>query len=297
MKLNIPNLLDSLEEVLKDDKTPKPDEKRQYRHNPSSASLKIGEEVVGACLRQLYYRATELPVSNPQNFTSMLTAGFGTAIHDWFFKRLQENPKLKIDPEVKGKAKVDPLTLEISYRVDGLVTHKGEKGGAELKTKHGYSLQKKLQDSGPYWEDLAQIVTYFELEKELLWYILVYVGRDSGYRAEYHIYRDYDDGMKLKIKPIVPDGRATEIKDITFEKIKERWLMLEYYLDNKTVPPRDYKMVLKEDGTPTKERTKNKKKIESDKRCLYCNWQTYCWTQPDAYNASYNLEYFSENSK
>jgi hypothetical protein len=288
MKLNIPNLCKCLEDVFEEEVKQKSLEKREFHHNPSSASFKVGEETVGACLRQLYYKATELPVTNPKQLTSYLTAEFGNAIHEKIFSLLKKHPALKVESEVPGKLKVDDLTHEISYRIDGLITHKGEKGGAELKTKTGFKLQHMVKEQGPDWADFAQIVTYFETDKELMWYVLLYVARDSGYRAEYHIYRDYNDGQKLKYISVVPENRNIKDIPVTFDQLAARWKTLESHLDKKIVPPRDYKVVLKEDGTPTALRQKNKVDYKSDMRCMYCPWLAHCWSQPDAKEQSLN---------
>lgn len=296
MKLNIPNVLKCLEESL--DAENKAREKHEYRHNPSSASVKTDDgKIIGACLRQLYYKATELPVSNPKDFTSELQAGFGQAIHDWFFAKLKNHKSLSLDSEIPYKAHVDPLTHEVSWRVDGLITHKGEKGGLELKTKQGYGLQKMIKEGGADKKDIAQVLTYFNLDKELLWYVLVYLARDSGYRAEYHIWRDLENKHLFKIKPITPEGNTRDITEITWQKIQDRWNDLEYHLSNKSIPARDFKVVLKDDGSVVPYRTKGGDKIKSDWQCLYCNWSDHCWKQPGAYEDSYNLQFFAKNSK
>ena len=284
MNLSIPNVLKHLEEAIEIEDKARAAEKREFHHNPSSASFKVGTETYGACLRQLYYRAVDQQISNPKDFTSKLTAGFGQSIHEWIFQKLSVHKHLHVESEIPGKKLIDPLTKEISYRIDGFLTHKGEKGGVEVKTKNGYKLQSMVKHHGPDWADLAQIVTYFEIERELMWYVLLYVARDSGYRAEYHIYRDYNDGEKLKYRSIVPDD-ATHPKDlpVSFGMIKSRWHELEQHIANKTLPPRDYKVALFKDK-PIPERTKNYVKIKSDWRCMYCPWLTHCWTQPDAKN-------------
>lgn len=282
IQLSIPHILKHLEESIEIESKARAAEPREFHHNPSSASFKVGAETYGACLRRLYYRASETPVTNTSGFSSKLTAKFGQSIHDWIFTTLKGHEHLHVESEVPGKVLVNPLTKEISYRMDGLLTHKGERGGVEVKTKGGYKLQSMVKSHGPDWADFAQIVTYFEIERELMWYVLVYVARDTGFHAEYHIYRDYNDGEKIKYRGIVPQETHPKELPVTFQQVKDRWQLLEKYIVDKVVPPRDYKVALDKEGKPTKERTRNYVKIKSDVNCMYCPWLNHCWSQPGA---------------
>lgn len=287
----IPNFLDLIDEVYEsEEKKSSLVAKPGYRHNPSSATM-MGSDgsVVGACLRSLYYKATKQPVTDKRTFTSKLQGDFGNGIHDKLGAVLAKSDKIKISSEVGAKIIIDPLTQEISYRMDGLVSHKGEMGCLELKTMHSFALQKMVRAGGPKDKDVLQVLCYLGANPELRWASLVYVGRDNAYRAEYHIYRD-PETQAMVIQGITPAKSERPIKDMTFEKIVARWKELERHVEKAELPQRDYKAVLTKEGKYTESRQKNSVTYETDYACKYCSWKTHCWTLPDAKDASYKID-------
>ena len=260
----------------------------EYRHNPSSATM-VGEDgkVVGACLRALYYKATGEPVSNKKEFTNMLQADFGNGIHDVLTKRLKKSDKIKLDAEVAGKVIIDPLTKEISFRLDGLVTYLGELGCLEIKTQQSYGLQRMVKDGGPKKSDILQVLCYFGTNENIRWASLLYVARDSAYRAEYHIYKD-PSSEKFMIKGITPNQREKPIEDLSFTKIVKRWKELEDHVERKELPKRDYKVVYR-DGEIVDKRVKNGVEYATDFQCRYCSYKTTCWSQVGAEQDAYQV--------
>ena len=128
-----PKFLSILDDVFEAEVKARDSIDREMRHYPSSASfVKSDGSVVGSCLRQLYYRATKEPESNPRDMTGFLQTGFGGAIHDFLISKLQKSKVVKLTPESSGRITVDPLTKEISFRLDALVSHKGDIGGLEI---------------------------------------------------------------------------------------------------------------------------------------------------------------------
>lgn len=274
IKVNPPNFLELLEEVLHEEKISRV-KKDDYRHNPSSATMRMDDgKVVGACLRQLFYKAKNQPESDPKVLTVELQGLFGQGIHDVILSRLQKSKRIMIVPEAAGRTIVDPLTKEVSFRVDGLVTHKGELGVLEIKTMHSFALQKMVKENGPRASDLLQCLSYFGTNPAVLWTSLVYVGRDSAYRAEYHIL-NLDDGFY--IEGIIPEERRKKLGEFSFDRIVARWKELEGYVERNELPPRDYKVVLSDDGRIKDERVKNGVKYQSAKACLYCSYLSHCW--------------------
>lgn len=282
-KPNPPKFLDLLEKVFKEEAKKAPVRgPGDYRHNPSSATMvKEDGSVAGACLRALYWKAQAEPASDAREMTSELQGGFGQGIHDYLSKILGKSDKIKLAPEVPGKLLVAPLSKDISFRVDGLVTYLGELGCLELKTMQSYGLNKMVKEGGPREAHILQVLCYFGTNPDIKWAALVYFGRDSAYRAEYHIYKDPDSG-KFFIKGITPEKAEKEIKSLSFEKVVERWKDLEGFVERNELPKRDYKAVLTKDGVVTDKRTKNGVDYKTDVPCLYCNWSTKCWTLPDA---------------
>lgn len=291
-KATPPKFLDLLNEVYaEEDKKSAQRPDNGYRHNPSSASMVTDEgRVVGSCVRALYYRATKEPISDPKPLTSRLQAGFGNGVGDYIVKQLLKSDKIKLVAEAPGKVIVDPLTQEVSFRLDGLVTYKGELGCLELKTMQSFGLQKMVRDGGPKEAHLLQVLCYFGTNPDLRWASLVYFGRDNAFRAEYHVYRD-PATQKFMIRGVTPEKAEKPITELSFDKIVSRWSKLEALVAKKELPPRDYKAVLDKEGCVTPERTKNGVKYSTDFSCKYCSYQTKCWSSEDAYKFSRNTEF------
>lgn len=288
IRVSPPRFLDLLKEVYEEeDKTPRSGE---FRHNPSSASVKKANgTVVGACLRQLYYKAKGEPVSDPKELTVKLQGDFGNGIHDRVVAKLQKSKKARIIPEAAGQVTVDELTQVVSFRLDGLVTYKGELGCLEIKTQQSFGLQRMIREGGPKESDILQVLSYFGTNPDLRWAALVYFGRDNALRAEYHIYKN-NDGVFV-IRGILPARDEKPLADgLTFGGIVERWKELEGSVRENRIPARDYKVVLTKDGRITDKRTKNGVDYKSDFRCMYCPYMTTCWTQEDAKDFAYKVE-------
>lgn len=282
LPVHAPNFLRILEEVLdQEDKDYKKSHEYSYRHNPSSAMANSSGKRVGACMRAVWYKAKQTDESNPRPLTAKLAAGFGNAIHSWFAAKLQKSKKLAVVPEAPGRVTVDDLSKEISFRLDGLITHRGELGGLELKTVTYYKMKSMMekQEYGVFGKDLLQIITYFATNEALNWFGLVYLCRDTGQSSEFHIWKQDE---KMYIKCITGDNSAKEITGLSFPEIHKQWKALEKHIDEDTIPKRDFRVVFKDDGSITDQRMKAGYKYTSDKECLYCSWRTLCWTSDGA---------------
>jgi hypothetical protein len=282
-KAQPPSFLEILDEVYtQEDKKHSENAKEGYRHNPSSATMVTEDgQVIGACLRSLYYKATKEVVSDAKELTTKLQGDFGNGIHDRIAAKLQKSDRIKIVPESPGKVFVDYLTKEVSFRLDGLVTHKGEQGCLEIKTMQSYGLNKMVKEGGPKEAHILQVLCYFGTNPDLRWASLVYFGRDNAFRAEYHIYKD-PETERFMIRGITPNQREKEITHLSFDKIVARWKELEEAVEKKELPRRDFKAVLTKEGTVTDKRTKNGVDYKTSYQCSYCSWQTKCWAEPGA---------------
>lgn len=288
-KPNPPRFLDLLKEVYEEDTKSRDAKTIEVRHNPSSASIKKPDgTVVGACLRQLYYKATGQEVSEKKELTTKLQGDFGNAIHEKLQDKLQKSKRITLVPEASGKVAVDGLTKEVSYRLDGLVSYHGELGCLEIKTVQSFALTRMLKEvGGPKESDILQILSYFGTNPDLRWAALLYFGRDTAFRSEHHILKQTDG--TFTIKGITPEKTEKKIEGLSYEEIVKRWKELETYLEKAETPPRDYKVVLDKEGKVTPKRTKNHVDYKSDFRCMYCSYRTTCWAGPDAAKDSYTV--------
>lgn len=283
--MKIPNILKILETALELDVKANTLSRKDYgfNHNPSSASIERADgSISGECLRKLYYRATKATQSEDVNANGVMQMGFGDAIHEWILRKLQKSKELTIMAEAKGRALVDPLTREISFRLDGLVTYDGEMGGLELKTTKDRALTDRdwgIRANGPKEDHLLQVICYFETNKALKWFSLVYITRDSAYGQEYHITREGDTYFV--------DGKAIDA-ELNFKGISKRWQKLDEHIKSGIIPKRDYKVWLSKEGKIQGTKTINGVTKKSDFRCNYCPYAEQCWSGPDAFKESYN---------
>lgn len=289
-KATPPSFLSLLDDIYKEeDRLSAEKEITDYRHNPSSATMVTEDgRVVGACLRALYYKATREPISDARPLTTKLQGDFGNGIHDKITQKLLKSDKIKMIPEAAGRELIDPLTKEISFRLDGLVTHKGEQGCLELKTMQSFGLQRMVREGGPKEAHVLQVLCYFGTNPDLRWASLVYLGRDNAFRAEYHIYKDPAND-RFVIRGITPTKAPKKIDQLSFENVVKRWRELELNVERKELPKRDYKVVLDKEGLITDKRTKNGVEYKSDFACMYCSWKTKCWSLEGAAEDSYKV--------
>lgn len=253
----------------------------ELRHNPSSASMVLDGKVIGACNRALYWRHFKEPKSDESGFANVLQRDFGNAIHDLILNVFKTSKNFKLLDEQGGKVVLDPLTHELSYRIDGIVITPESKGGMELKTVQGGALSnQKKEGTTPKQDHCLQVADYLHADQSLEWFSLVYLARDSGFHMEYHLW--YDDN-KLYCQRVLPWAEVVCLDWLDYDKVLERRSALELAVKNTTLPPRDFKVVLKDDGTITDKRQRNNVEYKSDFLCAkYCDWRTKCWSMPDA---------------
>ena len=279
----IPRLLEELKarykakedakQLLRSDKT--------FRHYPSSASIIMPDGgVEGECLRKIFYRHNEFAVTNPSDFSNYLRREFGTLLGTGIETELSAIAKLKFRAEVPLRTVYSPLTKEFSLRLDGLIDENGIAGGCEIKTTSSRSLQYgKKEGGGPKKSYSMQIADYFATNPKLLWFSLLVFARDTGYCVEYH-YTLGSDG--LYCEGIYPKEAKIRLAWLDYGRMTTRRLIVEKHLAEKTVPPRDFKVVYR-GGQIVDKRTKNGVDYKSHYMCLnYCDYRDFCWSQPGA---------------
>lgn len=287
---NIPSILRELESCIQSEdlEEDRRHTDRTFRHYPSSASIVMPDGTVeGSCLRQVYYRATGQPESNISDFSNVLQRRFGDAIHKQLLETLEESELFRLKSEVPGRVIIDPLTKELSFRMDGVINHEGVKGGLEIKTTQGRSLQYGSKDPEPKKSYSLQVSDYFLANPDIQWFSLVVVARDSAFRTEHH-YTKEEDG--IYIHPIIPSGSKFKLTWLVPSKTIERRLALEKHLADGTLPPRDFKVVRRDDGSVTDKRTRKGVDYKSHFMCAkYCEFRDHCLSLPDALSDSIKI--------
>lgn len=284
----LPVFLNVMADVLREEKEAKEKKYKDvpFRHYPSSSTMvKDDGTKVGACMRNLYWRATkEVPSDAPKGIAGEFQRGFGDAIHYWFLGKLKRAKGMVIAPETGGKILVEPLKSEISFRMDGLVLIKDQVGGIELKTTQARGLEYMVKEGGPKDHQVLQVLDYFLTNPTLTFFNIIYVARDTGYSAEYRITKEPDDFYIQQVAPYAGPKRVIEHLDS--KKVLVRRKELEGHLERKTLPPRDYSVFLNKEGAIQDVKQKDGVKYKSDFWCVYCEFKSKCWTMPDAAQAA-----------
>jgi hypothetical protein len=222
---------------------------------------------ISACSRQLYYKWTEEPETNPVTAGGYWKMRMGDAIHDLVHEFLKARG-LDIIPEVSGRMEFPALEYPISYRIDNLfVDEDGEVSGIEVKTTYGAGV-RALKDE-PKKRDIMQVSGYQNCANIGRFY-LVYLGRDDGSRKQFIIEKD---GSSLHISGL---ERRTIVDPFpaNLDKLRE----LERAVRSRERPLREYVVAIK-NGEIREKFQKDKVEYKSDWQCMYCRWRDECWAE------------------
>jgi hypothetical protein len=213
---------------------------------------------VNKCIRQLYYRWTEEPESNPVSAGALWKMRIGDAIHDMIHEYLKSSG-MEIVPEVSFKKNIG-LDYPISGRIDDLfIDEDGELSGIEAKTSFGRGIVSIQRDGNPREDDLNQVIIYMSCNPSIKRFYIVYFGRDNAYRTQFIINR-YDN------------------LEHDFNNLIQKFYTLKDFINLKILPDRQYIVAIK-NGEIKDKFQKNKIEYKSDWQCRYCAFQNKCWKE------------------
>jgi hypothetical protein len=219
---------------------------------------------IASCMRQLYYKWTNTPESNPINPGGYWKMSMGEKIHDLVHEFLLD-AGYDIINEVSGSYTHEKLALPIHYRVDNLFIDKdGMLAGLEVKTTYGAGM--KMLGSLPKSDHLAQVAVYMHVADIRRFYVL-YIARDNGSRRQFLLER--------QIKGITVNGVLVEDPVI---RAFNRLITLEQHVEARKEPEREFRVAIK-NGVIRDKFQKDKVIYRSDWQCMYCRWRDYCWAE------------------
>jgi len=235
-------------------------------HYPSDAA---------SCLRQLFFKWIDEPVSNPIEVGTLWKFKMGDAMHDMMRTFLKEM-NYELVSEIGERTMVTGLQYPISWRLDVLfMDEDGQLAGIDFKTSFGRYIVN-LKDTGPKEHELTQVAIYMKLNPVIARFYLVYLARDSGYRCQY----------------IVERNQISLIWEIAFTRLQ----LLEGALANGAKPGREYQLAIK-NGEARDKFQKNKIIYKSNWQCNLCQWRDKCWAPELAkYAQGDNSEDLTEDS-
>lgn len=264
--------------------------------NPSAASVAWEDmygmqKVSGACLRQSWYR-----------YMGVEGAKDNTAYSEWIFALGKAVEEILVEQWkmmgcwVANNVKFYDLERNLSGEIDVVISDPDNKlVTVEVKSFYGYMATKEIcgspkQVGKPKISQLLQTLIYVDMCKK--YHIadyakMIYYARDSAARAEFDIDLVEQNGVHYPTINGVIDYR------FTLEDIYKRYEQLQYYLDTKQLPPRDYELVyspekmkqLGQTGQLSKtvweafqKNPKRKDAQAGDWECRYCPFTNICWS-------------------
>lgn len=266
---------------------------RLSAHNPSSASVKWKDfngiqKVSGTCLRSLFYRNTGVPGGTSPDAYSEWIFATGKGVEEILVEQWKE-----MGIWVGNNIKFYDKEKNISGELDVVLSEPdGTLYGAEIKSFSGYSATKEVIGNTkfpgkPKISQMLQTLIYVDLCKRLgilQYFKMIYYARDSGERTEYDIGL-VQDGEYLR--PTINDEIDYRF---TMQDIYDRYNELDFYMENKTLPPRDYSISWSAEqveeahqaGEITEAKYLKYKKSPSKNpignwQCNYCAYKEVCW--------------------
>jgi hypothetical protein len=156
----------------------------------------------------------------------------GNAIHDMIAKMLGE--LMPVRSEKSFKFQHPRLKRVISGRWDNDAVYENKSFGIEIKTTYGRSVVDIQKTGKPKHDALVQAAVYLFTGDIKTWYLL-YIGRDTGYRTQFKV---TESNGKIYL-----EGKET---GITFDKIVDKFVALESYLEQHQLPDREYQIAIKQ---------------------------------------------------
>ena len=261
------------------------DKKAFYPTEASCHNADTGQ-VVGSCLRQLYWRWKGEEASNPIEAGSWWVMEMGKSVEEIVTEKLSSMNVL-VDNNVKF---YDPA-MNMSGEVDGFIWNfKMNKGiatiieprrivGLEVKSAYGYAFYYAIKNE-PKIEHVLQVMLYLKYWKKVPVFKILYIARDNPRenRAEYNI------TLAEGEYPVV-EGKVW--RHISIGGVIARWAILKDCLEKEILPDRDYKWnYTKEEvedryskGLLTDKKYKSwkaGKTTVSDWQCNYCSYLNKC---------------------
>lgn len=257
---------------------------------PSEASVTMTDEdgfqyTEGTCTRAAFLRVTGKYPGEPPSARGEKIMSVGTTLEKWFIERWKE-----MGIWIDNNTKFYWAEYNVSGELDAILVEPdtGDPYGVEIKTFYGYDAEKRIFGNKsvqgfPKINQLLQtlVYTYF-FRNKLKYFKMCYMSRGDARTREFKIEVQEIEG---KWYPVI-DGYV--YKKFSIQDILDRYKMLNYYINNDIMPPRDYDLVYTDErverekakGNVSKTKyeawSKGKKKI-GDWQCGYCPYKHPCW--------------------
>lgn len=284
--------------------------------HPSSASIELNGKKHGSCHRQEYYRWYKFKSTEDIDPEMSLIGATGDGLHVMLTDMLRRYSfQMDIDVLSVEQSFADPDVL-LSGRTDIFLRDRttGKLHGCDIKTVGDYKSGMVIAEPdvthmlqcAVYLDQYNKSAIRFNMKPTSSW-IILYLARAENYKLKKYAHGslfkylwqfslDIDDGYVSITNQF---GTRTSYKDITVDKIYERYEKLFNSIKNKTLPDRDYEYQYSEEkiaGLYTKGELLKGQSAEvkewmdkgakpgklgmdlGDFNCKYCPWMTLCYS-------------------
>lgn len=291
-------------------------------YHPSSASLEYTDsyghkQVIGACLRQQYYKRTQAPITNRGITDWKISSMLGDKFHEMLVEFIDEHGfHMGIQKLAAEQPFYNPM-YDISGKVDMLIwdytAH--EMAGIEIKSVGEAKANKCLEE--PAKEHVMQSMIYLDYYQTYIpkdqvrptkWYIW-YLSRTENWsiKGKKHgsplaMLWDYEVTLDNQGDAVIETIRGKEKwPGFNINNIYKRYKDLDNYITSNTLPPRDYqeeydeatilgmykqnKLQYKKHKEPVEKWIKKGMKpgelklTMGDFECAMCEFKEHCWRQ------------------
>lgn len=285
--------------------------------HPSAASIKLPSgEVLGACMRDSYYRMTEVGGTNqgPPDYT--ISANLGDKMHQYIDEILDKFGYSMGIQKIESEHSFFDEDLNLSGRSDIIAWDhiNQEIIGIEVKSVGEYKASKVLEV--PDHTHIMQSMLYLDFYSKKIpdgmhrpnkWYIW-YISRTEGYAIKsrkhgspFQMLWDYYITLHNDHVVVHTSAGSYSYPELTVSGIKDRYNQLKLHLENNIAPPRDYQIQYSEEKIADLykrdklTRKADKEKVEKwlakgakegklkielgDIECSFCSFKDHCWDQ------------------
>ena len=220
----------------------------------SSCVLENGE-IIGKCLRCLFYQWNGVPESNPLPDRVKLLGEIGNFVEYKTRKELLAKKlySLELNKKENRKFKVNIVDdIIMSGEVDIIIGNENEHCGMEVKNYSNSTYQILNKPKDPHLLQTFLYAVYYKLAQP--YFLIKYCPSMISKYATKDVYHRIDwIEINKEIYPVVNGGVYKEIK---LSSIIRRFKEAKYYIKNKELPIRDY--------------------VRSSTQCKQCQFRDYC---------------------
>jgi len=228
----------------------------KWKFWPSEAScINDNGNIIGKCLRQLFYEWNSIPESNPLPEKVKNLGKIGKFVEYQTRKELLKKKiyLLEINKKEKRKFQVNLVDdIILSGEVDIIATSKTEHCGIEVKNYSNSTYQIIEKPKDPHLLQTFLYLIYYKPQQP--YFILKYMPSMISKYATKDVYHRIDwIELDKETYPIVNGG---VYRDIKLSSIIKRYKEAKYYIGNSILPVREFK--------------------RNSKTCQQCQFKDYC---------------------